>query len=227
MKIIIVGNGASVYNVKNGDKIDNFDYVVRMGSFRTKGYEKYVGTKTDMIRTSWDRIVKNENNKLKLAITLRCKDILFLEPHNDIFYETVSIGNTYRLRKIFNKPRFYAFRFGDILTTCNERILHDYFTRAILYQKNMFYYSINHRIELFKKYNNYINDGNIHMPSSGLCTIDYIVNNIPGEIFITGFDGFETKYYWRQTDEYFDSHSSVKEKVFLKNMIKTGVVSYL
>lgn len=46
--LIIVGNGSSLLNSNNGDKIDSFNTVVRFNSFKIKGFEKDVGTKTDI-----------------------------------------------------------------------------------------------------------------------------------------------------------------------------------
>ena len=48
MGIIIVGNGTSIADKKNGHKIDNFDKVLRFNSFKTQGYEEYTGTKTNI-----------------------------------------------------------------------------------------------------------------------------------------------------------------------------------
>lgn len=45
--VILVGNGPSVLNKKNGHLIDEFDNVVRFSWFHIKGHEEYVGTKTD------------------------------------------------------------------------------------------------------------------------------------------------------------------------------------
>ena len=51
MSIIIVGNGTSILDNDNGNKIDSFDTVVRFNSFKTKGYEKHTGTKTNIWMT--------------------------------------------------------------------------------------------------------------------------------------------------------------------------------
>ena len=47
-KIILVGNGTSNLNFQNGRLIDKFETVLRFNSFKIKGYEKYVGGKTDI-----------------------------------------------------------------------------------------------------------------------------------------------------------------------------------
>ena len=51
-KVIIVGNGSSIFEKEYGDKIDSFDLVCRMnrGYFEgRKGYEKNVGNRTDIL----------------------------------------------------------------------------------------------------------------------------------------------------------------------------------
>lgn len=45
---VLIGNGPSVLRRKLGKKIDTAETVVRLGSFKIKGYEEYVGTKTDI-----------------------------------------------------------------------------------------------------------------------------------------------------------------------------------
>jgi hypothetical protein len=47
-RAIIVGNARSLLSTKNGSLIDSFDIVIRCNSFKIKGYEKHVGTKTDI-----------------------------------------------------------------------------------------------------------------------------------------------------------------------------------
>lgn len=45
---VLVGNGPSVLDREMGSLIDSYETVVRFNFFHTKGYEKYVGTKTDI-----------------------------------------------------------------------------------------------------------------------------------------------------------------------------------
>lgn len=225
MKIIVVGNGSC--SNKNGKRIDSFDYVVRMGSCCLKGYEEYVGTRTDMLRSSWDRLLRVEKCGKIHFVNKICnyKDFLFLEPHYDPYRETSLHGGLPHLYKIFNKPRFLKKRFKTVI---NERIMHEQYVHQYLPTKNIFYYSINDRINLFSTYNNLHNDKTLHMPSAGLFTIDYIIKTFTNsEIFITGFDGFKTRYYWRQNDEYFDSHSSIKEQLYIKKLINSGDIKKL
>jgi hypothetical protein len=48
MSIILVGNGTSLKDNKNGLLIDSFDEVVRFNSYKIKGHEEYTGAKTDI-----------------------------------------------------------------------------------------------------------------------------------------------------------------------------------
>ena len=47
-EIILVGNGSSMLDKKNSYEIDSYKKVVRFNSFKIKGYEDYVGTKTNI-----------------------------------------------------------------------------------------------------------------------------------------------------------------------------------
>ena len=49
MKVLLVGNGFSIMNEELGEVIDSdFDLVFRMNRFKTKGFEEYVGSKTNV-----------------------------------------------------------------------------------------------------------------------------------------------------------------------------------
>lgn len=47
-KVVIVCNGESVLQKKNGKLIDSFDRVIRLGKYTIKGYEDWVGSKDDI-----------------------------------------------------------------------------------------------------------------------------------------------------------------------------------
>lgn len=50
-KIFIIGNGPSATTNEIGTIIDKADIVIRINDFKTKPYEKFVGTKTDILFT--------------------------------------------------------------------------------------------------------------------------------------------------------------------------------
>lgn len=53
MNLFIVGNGASALNKDNGNFIDTCDIVIRLGTFIITGYERFVGSKTDIYVSRW------------------------------------------------------------------------------------------------------------------------------------------------------------------------------
>ena len=48
MKVIVMGNAPSVLLNEFGSTIDTFDKVIRMNDYKISGFEKHVGTKTDI-----------------------------------------------------------------------------------------------------------------------------------------------------------------------------------
>ena len=68
MKILLMGNGSSVMDNEFGKKIDNdFDLVYRINRFKTKGYEKNVGTKVDawFLADNGVQWLENETEKIE------------------------------------------------------------------------------------------------------------------------------------------------------------------
>lgn len=59
--VILVGNGPSLKQSEFGSTIDKFDTVVRFNNYETKGYERNVGSKTDIWSTRVCETVKNRD----------------------------------------------------------------------------------------------------------------------------------------------------------------------
>ena len=74
--IIIVGNGEDVLKNKNGNLIDSFNTVVRLGRYVTDGFEDYVGSKTDIISTIYWKlnIDRLKTTKFILNVPLSYRD---------------------------------------------------------------------------------------------------------------------------------------------------------
>ena len=51
-KVIIVGNSPSILSEEYGSLIDSYDIVIRLNKCTTKGFEKYIGSKTDIWATT-------------------------------------------------------------------------------------------------------------------------------------------------------------------------------
>jgi len=76
MSVIIIGNGPSVLDKELGKKIDSFDTVVRLNNYTTKGYEKYIGSKTAI----WGR--SDAKDIVNRDISSFQKVIVFIPPQN-------------------------------------------------------------------------------------------------------------------------------------------------
>ena len=67
-KVIIVGNSPSILLKKNGSLIDSHDLVIRVNKCVTKGYEDYIGQKTNIWATTsnfrWNNFVPDKYNCL-------------------------------------------------------------------------------------------------------------------------------------------------------------------
>lgn len=66
MKVVVIGNGESALNNKNGEFIDSCDRVIRINKFVINGYEEYVGTKVDVYCAKWHKIIHRKNDFLQL-----------------------------------------------------------------------------------------------------------------------------------------------------------------
>lgn len=240
VKTIIIGNSEALLTKRNGRIIDGFDYVVRMGNCRIKGYEHHVGTKTDMYRAVWKRHFFLQKDALREYIVFvntelyGFTDLLLTEVKEcDDYYETIPFASQ---NKYFTRQLFYDIPASSVTSTHKSlflqnkrtRYLHDacleYFVLHNPQVKNIFYYNKYKRIKLTLPF---CRNNHTIVPSNGIFTIDHIVNTRSDDIYITGFDGFKTTYYWRDHETYFNSHSSVYEQLYLKNLVKQGRVRLL
>jgi hypothetical protein len=225
MKIIVIGNGSTVLCKENGHKIDSFDYVVRMGQCKMKGYEKYTGTRTDMFRVTWPKCFCANNNTVAYMHTelTEFKDILFTDIYDyDNFMETENFFS----RRIKRPPFLYEMYSvkHNMVRYMHERCL-QLFMSHHPYVKNVFYCNANNRAQLIKA----ICKDNIKIkPTNGILTLDFIINKFPREeIYVTGYDGMLTKHYFRDTETYTKCHNNINEHIYLKRLARVGKIKYL
>ncbi len=69
--ILIIGNGASVMNHQLGNYINQYGQVARINNYKIKGYEKYLGNRTDI----W---LNGANSKLKKRDKYPKKILVFI-----------------------------------------------------------------------------------------------------------------------------------------------------
>lgn len=74
--ILIIGSGPSLLDRERGAEIDDFKgKIVRCSNYKIKKYEKYVGTRTDILIIS--------HLKLDKVLELQYEDVLLYLTHND------------------------------------------------------------------------------------------------------------------------------------------------
>jgi hypothetical protein len=82
MKIVVVGNGPSVLKRNLEKTIDSCDIVIRLNSFKTKGFEKHVGSKT----TIWANGTLNWEN---IKLLNQYQEIFLLYPLLQYYFQRV------------------------------------------------------------------------------------------------------------------------------------------
>jgi len=70
--------------------------------------------------------------------------------------------------------------------------------------------------------------GKLVEPTCGIRTIHKMLNLYKNdEIFITGFDGFMTTWYWNESHKKNPAHAYINEILYLKRLAKSGRVKNL
>lgn len=244
--VIIIGNSSSVLQKKNGDLIDSFDYVVRMGGSKgeggckIKGYEKHIGTRTDLFRVVWENhfrlVVNSDGDEHFVFFDTEFSDFtdLLITNYNnaDQYTETIScITKSYYDKLVFGlAPRWKPWKRSPRATkSMQPRIAYDalmeHFLQHHKHVKKVIFYEKFKRLKVIRDLCGGRKD---ILPSNGLYTIDYIINTYPdSNIFITGFDGFKNRYYWKKEETFFNWHNSLFEQLYIKRLLKSGRVNLL
>jgi hypothetical protein len=223
--VVIVGNGGCLLNQNLGEKIDSCDYVVRQGECRIKGYEKHIGTKTNMYRMKWYNAFNCEKRMpYDIYGTKRIYDFKF----NDILY-TFHDFDEYQELPFNCKNSSKGYRTGDMLQKLSKfRFHHDKLCKIFKFTecKSIHFFSS----FLYEKLKVELGITNHeHGPTAGLCTIFYFLNKMKyNKLYIAGFDGMMSGHYWKPDEKYICyTHDIVKEKIYLTKLIKTKQITVL
>lgn len=202
MKICIVGNGSGVLKKENGTFIDSCDLVVRIKNFKIKGFEKNVGEKIDIFSSKWfSWFDKNTNKPLKFDFINDVKTLFFMFPNQ----EDINIKNN----KLDDYTSLYVKmqlenELPNMYKDWNHHIhlLNDF----SLINKDIVYFDIEDiqdlcinilKLNTMDYYFYYKGEYRLLEPTCGIRTIYKILKMYPNEeIFLTGFDGFQTNWYW-------------------------------
>lgn len=223
MKITIVGNGQCALNKKNGEFINKCDKVVRIKNFKINGFEEYVGNKINIFSSKWfSWFDRNTNEPLQFDFLNEIEKFIFMffDPNKDLdnnqlsnYSDYVRFYNKLQLKNEFPSPigskslhnekiKEYGIDFGKIEYMTPEEI-HD-LTYNLLKIKN----------DYFRKD---VSFESLIEPTVGIRTIYKILKMYPEEeIFITGFDGFQTSWYWQTDHKINNAHFYLNERILLK-----------
>lgn len=124
MKVLLMGNGCSATDHKLGKIIDSeFDYIFRMNRFKTKGFEEYVGTKTDgwVITDNLVKWVIDEEEGVEGSNNWKeYKDVYISIPSFKYEHEYVRISNEIRVNGLPHNVQVLPKIIGDVATEkCN------------------------------------------------------------------------------------------------------------
>ena len=200
MKAIIVGTSANLLDAKNGNKIDEFDYVVRSVSVTEfPGYEAHVGTKTDMYWSKYQYLFRFN------FLNNYTKDILLLNNDPDNYYEDFCINHKYSKYNRF---------FYDMWREQKQQYLN--------FRKVYFYNKISlHNLHSVMGYKN-VKDGRSIYASAGACVLDFFTSmTCFDEVWVTGFSFFDRATYFNPAINHnVREHSYYREKIFYTKLLK-------
>ena len=230
MKICIVGNGVTAIKNKNGKFIDSCDEVVRIKNFQTDGFEDYVGTKTTIFASKWfawfDRMIHDK--PLKFNFLNDVHTLMFMFPNEEIKEEIPNVSEYTTLYKQLQLK-------NELIIGNNDWAAHLQCLRDFnVNHKNIIYFSLKDVEELcinkLKIHNkDYIRTKNrIIEPTCGTRTVFKILQIYPdAEIFLTGFDCFQSGWYWDYTHIINRGHFYIDELLFFTHLKKMKNVTFL
>jgi hypothetical protein len=93
--IVIIANSENILDKKFGDKINNFDTVIRVGKYNIKGFEEYIGNRTDIVSTIYYNIREcDKDKKLILVNHYNLNDTTRIIPNIDLNLNNIIYTHT-------------------------------------------------------------------------------------------------------------------------------------
>ena len=161
--ILIIGNGNSVTKNELGEHINKYNYIARINNYKIKGYEKYLGKKTDIWLNGANSKL-NKRNKYPEEILVFIPSLI-LDAKKDKVAEHVSKRLKLNYDKFKVVPKNEIIEYENIinhnrLTTGLYAILWGlkYFNNVVIYGFDFFIDSKTHYFDSkFERFiNNYI-----------------------------------------------------------------------
>ena len=196
MTVVIIGNGSC--DKELGSEINKFDTVVRFKKFVMKGFEKHVGTKTDVIAWNLGHLIREDVNYCKKKIGKG--KVLVHRPYIKYGQKKKLSGS--QAKKIKKFERFYNSDFKMVSMSESEKIYNLY----------------KHYFGSYKKR---------HLSTGLFFILHYLHFGGAEKVSIAGFDFFKTGHLGDKKHKHSQAHSSNIEKKIVNDLVKQGKVQYL
>lgn len=236
MKIIIVGNGEDVLQNEYGNLIDSFDIVIRMGQYQIDSFEKNVGTKTDIYSAKWFAWWDKSNDWK----TFRKMDV---ENLSEVWFQFTNPMSNFSDMKGGESPfeqEYISHWAKTSFVMSNVTSDMDFLTHRKLcknfglQKKKVIYYNSNQLLDMirllkFESSNTFkYHDGKLIEPTTGIKTIQMALEFFPNaEIYIIGFDGFTSSWYWNSSKIPNPKHDYPNERIVVKDWLDSGKIHRL
>jgi hypothetical protein len=186
MSVLLIGNSDINKDKKYGNKIDEFDIVVRMNRYKIEGYEEYLGTKTN----TWvlNRAISLGKSRMPLLERMRA-DGTWYGHHDEVISDKFDMNK--KISEDLDEILLitYVSNHGEIVNLHNKVQKHKNFKVADTWEVSKHLRS--RWDELMSK--------TFYKPATGLLTIHYFLEKYD-KIYLHNFDCGKTKHYWGDTD---------------------------
>jgi len=208
MKVLIVGNSSIDKSKEIGFMIDQeFDIVIRMNRYQIEGYEKYLGTKTNI----W---------VLNRAISLGNSRISIMGGDDN------NINTSFNMNKKISEDLdemlliTYVNRHDEIKNLHKKIKKHKEFKIANTLKVSQY---------LHTRWDELISES-FYKPATGLLTIHYFLEKY-GKVYLHNFDNGRTRHYWGDDDLASEPMQSKHiwsfDKTLIDELVESERVSYL
>lgn len=223
LKIIVIANGPNALKYDAGDVIDSFDIVIRMNCYQIEGYEKQLGTKTDIWVTTndFDRFIadyeglleKRKKESFKENWTTDPQDYEFFVDKHQIDVDEIHLINLWMKNtfgnfvkdgeiheKFINLKTFDDGIISSMHKSCRVTVLDEKQTIKVKSNRNL---------------------------STGLHTLCYAIARYKGEdIYILGFDFFKSgkEYFATPKSTWEMAHDGTAEAAIVKRWKEAGIL---